>query len=83
MQNPNPLTYCKSIIEFGQPDPVFRAWQKYQVHQKKSLKLIPKLCAPSIPKRQQLPENMTGKEGDSAGPGNYETNVSPIKQQSR
>jgi hypothetical protein len=51
MQNPHPLTYCRSVIEFGKPDDVFLAKKKYELYPRKSLKLIPKVVAPSIPKK--------------------------------
>ena len=83
MQNPNPLTYCKTIFSFGQLDPVFKAKQKYSAYQKKSFKLVTKFGAPSIPKKQHDPEMLTGKGADTAGPGKYQTNIAPIKQQTR
>lgn len=72
MQNPHPLTYCRSVIEFGKPDDVFLAKKKYELYPRKSLKLIPKVVAPSIPKKQKLPESLTGDLNDSAGPGQYD-----------
>ena len=79
MQNPHALTYSKSIIEFGKPDVVFLAKKKYELYPKKSLKLIPRKVAPSIPKKQIMPESLSGDRNDSAGPGQYDAKVAPVK----
>ena len=79
MQNPHPLTYCRSVIEFGKPDDVFLAKKKYELYPRKSLKLIAKVVAPSIPKKQQLPDSLTGDLNDLARPGQYDAKVAPVK----
>ena len=42
-----------------------------------------KYSAPSIPKKQQDPETLTGKIDDSAGPGKYKSKIELTKQQAR
>jgi hypothetical protein len=43
------------------------------------LKLIPKPVAPSIPKKKQQNDSLTGDLKNSAGPGQYDAKVDQIK----
>lgn len=79
MQNPNPLTYCKSILEFGKMDAVFRAKKKYAIHKTKDFKSKPKVCPPSIPNKETAPEMITGLGTDTAGPGKYNPSLDQVK----
>lgn len=79
MQNPNPLTYCKSILEFGKMDAVFRAKKKYAIHKTKDLKSKPKVCPSSIPNKETAPEMITGLGTDTAGPGKYNPSLDQVK----